>query len=177
LDKWRVDELYDLVIVRPLRFLSELAARIFDRWIIDGIVNLVGVIPRGVATLLRKTQTGVVHMYGAVIALGVMGMFAWVWLAPTAAISVRADGPNRVSVEVHGGPGYAYQWDLDGDGTFVPSGDTFGTDTRQNGTCTPRETTDGRSVCKVSVRVRNAFGRTATVSRYVELPSNEGGSR
>jgi NADH-quinone oxidoreductase subunit L len=176
-DKWRVDELYDLIVVRPLRFCSEIAARVIDRWIIDGLVNLVGAIPRGVGAVLRKTQTGVVHTYGAVIALGIVGMFAWVWLMPTAALSARAEGANRVSVEVHGGPGYAYQWDIDGDGTFAPAGDSFGTDTRQSGTCTPVETTDGRNMCRVAVRVRNAFGTTTTVTRYVELPSNEGGSR
>lgn len=174
-DKWRVDELYDLIVVRPLRFLSELCARVVDRWILDGLVNLVGIIPRALGALVRKSQTGVVHTYGAVIALGIAGMFAWVVFKPTAALSARAESANRVTVEVHGGPGYAYQWDLEDDGTFT---ETFATDTRQSGNCTPFDTTDGRRMCRVSVRVRNAFGNISTVSRVVELPSpNEGGSR
>jgi|LNFM01.1.fsa_nt_gb NADH-quinone oxidoreductase subunit L len=173
-DKWRVDELYDLVVVRPLRFSADICARVIDRWIIDGLVNLVGVIPRAVGAVVRKSQTGVVHTYGAVIACGLAAMFGWVLFFPTAAISARADGSNRVTVEVHGGPGYAYAWDVDGDGEFPAE---FGTDTRQSGTCRQLEAADGRSVCRVSVRVRNAFGYTSTISRVVELPANESGSR
>ncbi len=176
-DKWRVDELYDLIIVRPLRFTADIAARVIDRWIIDGIVNLVGMIPRAMGALLRKTQTGVVHTYGAVIALGLAGMFAWMVLRPTVALSARAEGGNRVTLEAHGGPGYAYQWDSDGDGTFAPAGNDFSTETRQSGTCTPLETTDGRRVCRVAVRARNAFGTITTTTRIVELPSNEGEGR
>ena len=37
---------------------------------------------------------GIQHTYGAVIALGIVGMFAWVWLMPTAALSARAEGAN-----------------------------------------------------------------------------------
>ena len=176
LDKWRVDELYDLVIVRPLRFVADFCAKIFDR-LIDFVVNAVGVAPRAVGALLRKSQTGVVQTYGAVIAVGLAAMIGWVMYRPTVAISARAEANNRVTLEVHGGPGYAYQWDVEGDGTFAPTGNEFTPQTRQSGTCTPLESQDGARLCRVSVRARNAFGQITTTTRYVELPSNDGEGR
>jgi NADH-quinone oxidoreductase subunit L len=45
-DKYRVDELYDAIIVRPFMKLRLVLAEM-DRWIVDGIVNGVSVIARG----------------------------------------------------------------------------------------------------------------------------------
>jgi NADH-quinone oxidoreductase subunit L len=176
LDKWRVDELYDLVIVRPLRGAADFCAKIFDR-LIDFLVNAVGAVPRALGAVLRKSQTGVVQTYGAVIAIGLAAMMGWVMFRPTVAISARAEANNRVTLEVHGGPGYAYQWDVEGDGTFAPTGNEFTPQTRQSGMCVPIESSIGPRLCRVSVRARNAFGQITTTTRYVELPSNEGEGR
>ncbi|MCK5690997.1 NADH-quinone oxidoreductase subunit L, partial [Myxococcota bacterium] len=47
LDKWHVDELYEVMIINPLRWFSDVVLyNIFDRWIIDGTVNLVGWLAR-----------------------------------------------------------------------------------------------------------------------------------
>ncbi|MDP3275471.1 MAG: NADH-quinone oxidoreductase subunit L [Deltaproteobacteria bacterium] len=172
-DKWRVDELYDFVIVRPLRFASDVAAKFIDRWIIDGLVNLVGMIPRALSAVVRKLQTGVVHTYAAVMVFGLVAMIAWVEFRPTVSLAATVEANNRISLEVHGGPGYTYQWDPEGDGTFAPTNDEYTTTTRQSTTCTPQDTTDGRRVCRVAVRARNAFGYTTTVTRFIEVPTGD----
>jgi len=164
-DKWRVDELYDLVFVRPLRLGSDLAANLFDRWIVDGIVNLVGIIPRALGAVLRKTQTGSIHVYGTAMALGVLIMVGWAVRGPSATIGYRVISGTRVALEAHGGPGYTYEWDLDGDGAF----DSTVADQRQEANCTPVEAPGGRRVCRVGLQVRNAFGLSRTVTRTIEL--------
>lgn len=172
-DKWRIDELYGVVFVRPLKALSDVAANVFDVWIIDGIVRLLGLIPRGFGALLRKVQTGVVHTYGAVLALGMLALLAWAVARPSATISYRLDG-ERVTLQAHGGPGYAYQWDLDGNGQFEgePSAQTT-----QSTTCRPVESADGRRVCRIGLRVRNAFGFTSQTVRTIEIPTPESTDR
>lgn len=167
-DKWRVDELYNAIFVRPLRGVSTFAAAFFDRWIIDGLVRLVGLIPRAFGLALRYAQTGVVQVYGAFLALGVVAILAWVTLRPAASISYRIEGQQLI-LQANGGPGYRYAWDPEGDGTYQPEG----TETRQTVRCTPTETPEGRRVCRVGLRARNAFGYWTTTVRTIELPSTE----
>ncbi|MBX2993123.1 MAG: NADH-quinone oxidoreductase subunit L [Bacteroidetes bacterium] len=73
LNKYKVDEVYDAVIVNPIQKMSEMFLwKIFDVKIIDGIVNgipkLIGVFS-GVA---RKIQTGVTQNYALAFVLGVV---------------------------------------------------------------------------------------------------------
>src|SRR2546427_677726 len=58
LDAYYVDALYDRLIVRPLLALSEFLARVFDLWLIDGLVNALGRAVVAGATRLRRIQTG-----------------------------------------------------------------------------------------------------------------------
>ncbi len=103
LDKYYVDELYDLVFVRGVLLLSRAAAW-FDQHVIDGIVNLSAVVVREVARLggfldnlivdgavnavaatawdlggrVRRIQTGSISAYLYVVVLGVLGgVFLW----------------------------------------------------------------------------------------------------
>jgi NADH-quinone oxidoreductase subunit L len=69
-NKYYVDEIYDLFIVRPLRVLSHLLHAI-DKFIVDGLVNLTGMVPRGLAHGARGQQTGVLHDYAMRMAMGV----------------------------------------------------------------------------------------------------------
>ena len=167
-DKWRIDELYDVVIVRPLRGVSNVAASFVDRWIIDGLVRLVGIIPRALGAVLRKVQTGSIHVYGTAIALGMLAVLGWAVAKPSATIGYRADG-NHVSLQAYGGPGYSYEWDVEGDGTYAErTGETH-----QEATCTPVESPDGHRVCRVNLRVRNAFGFSSQVTRTIEIQAAE----
>ncbi|GIX05825.1 MAG: NADH-quinone oxidoreductase subunit L [Candidatus Poribacteria bacterium] len=69
--KWYVDELYDLLIVRPTRWVSErILWKVIDLGIVDGIVNLVGGAIWSGGALLRTVQTGVVQTYAVVVVAG-----------------------------------------------------------------------------------------------------------
>jgi NADH-quinone oxidoreductase subunit L len=68
-DKFRVDELYDLLVVKPFEGLSYLLWRIVDVGIIDGFVNGVGRVSRALGALVRVFQNGDVQRYAALMAL------------------------------------------------------------------------------------------------------------
>jgi len=85
LNKYYIDEFYDLVIVRPAMWLStNVLMAITDGKIIEGIVNGV---PKSIGNFgerLRKLQTGSVQHYGVVMALGLVVVLAvvTVWVLP-----------------------------------------------------------------------------------------------
>jgi NADH-quinone oxidoreductase subunit L len=70
-NKFYVDELYDAIIIGPIRTLAVIS-RFFDEYIIDGLVNLVAWFPRMVGRdALAPFQNGLIQFYAAVTALGV----------------------------------------------------------------------------------------------------------
>ena len=81
LGKYYVDELYDRVIVQPIKGLSRgLLWRGVDAGLIDGTVNAVGLVIRGWSAVLRRLQTGSVRAYAMSLFLGVVtiiGYFYW----------------------------------------------------------------------------------------------------
>jgi NADH-quinone oxidoreductase subunit L len=166
-DKWRVDELYDLVVVRPLRGVSNFCAQVVDRWVIDGTVRGVGLLPRGLGAVVRRAQTGVIHTYGAFFAVGMLALLGWAVARPAVSISYTAQGTS-LTLQANGGPGYAYEWDLEGQGHYPPQ-DQFTAEARKTTTCHPEEAPDGRRVCRVGLRARNAFGMVTTTVRTIEI--------
>jgi NADH-quinone oxidoreductase subunit L len=73
--RWYVDEIYDALIVRPLRALSEsILWKRIDEGVIDRTVNAVGRLAEGGSYLLRLTQSGQVQTYGLLmlIALAIL---------------------------------------------------------------------------------------------------------
>jgi len=79
-DKWYVDEAYDLLVVRPLRAMSGWAFRLLDVVVVDrgmvhGPARLVTWIGRG----LRRGHIGDVQAYLAVLALGLAVLVFVVW--------------------------------------------------------------------------------------------------
>jgi NADH-quinone oxidoreductase subunit L len=70
--KWYVDEIYDFVFVNPCKALGNFLWRGFDVLIVDGVVNGVASLVRGLSSLLRHVQTGMVHNYAFSMALGVV---------------------------------------------------------------------------------------------------------
>jgi NADH-quinone oxidoreductase subunit L len=79
-EKYYVDEIYDAVLVRPTgAFARSVLWKFVDVWIIDGIVNLVGILSRVVSYVVRFFQVGSVQAYALVILAGViillMGVF------------------------------------------------------------------------------------------------------
>jgi len=69
LNKFHVDELYYALLVQPLNGLAEFS-RIFDQYVVDGLVDLVGHIPGLVGRLLRPIQNGLVQFYALAMMLG-----------------------------------------------------------------------------------------------------------
>jgi NADH-quinone oxidoreductase subunit L len=103
-NKYYLDEIYWAILVKPLfaitAFLAKFDQRIvggfvngvakvtmglaivhawFDKWIVDGMVNLVGLSAKISGRVLRFGQTGVVQNYTLVVFLGII-VIAWVYL-------------------------------------------------------------------------------------------------
>ena len=106
LDKYYVDELYDLVFVRGTLLLCRMAAwfdshvidglvnlsaaivrvwarvsGLFDLYVVDGLVNLVATVTQFVGRRVRNLQTGAITAYLYVVILGVLGgvVLYWSW--------------------------------------------------------------------------------------------------
>jgi NADH-quinone oxidoreductase subunit L len=82
LNKYYVDELYDTVIVQPIKRISTMVLwRGVDAGLIDGAVNGTGTLVRGGSAVLRRVQTGSMRTYAASLFLGVVMILAYyLWL-------------------------------------------------------------------------------------------------
>jgi len=73
-NKYYIDEIYDKIIVTPLRVLSGFLYSIFDVKIIDGIVNGAGKFFTNLSIDWRRIQTGVVQDYAIVSIAGIVAI-------------------------------------------------------------------------------------------------------
>jgi NADH-quinone oxidoreductase subunit L len=73
-EKFRVDELYDAIIVRPFALLARLCWKVVDVLIIDGILNAGAFLVELTGDLLRFLQTGNVRNYALSFLLGVVAL-------------------------------------------------------------------------------------------------------
>ena len=74
-NKWYVDELYDAIIIRPLRSLSLFLSNVVERSGIDGLVNGIG---RGInysSRQIRLLQNGQVGSYILMMVIGTIVLF------------------------------------------------------------------------------------------------------
>jgi NADH-quinone oxidoreductase subunit L len=69
LSKFHVDELYGTFILKPLRGVT-VFCRIFDQYVIDGLVDLLGHVPRLIGARFRPVQNGLVQFYALAMVLG-----------------------------------------------------------------------------------------------------------
>ena len=70
--KYWVDEIYQRLIVKNLRTLGKLFAFVIDRFIVDGLVNLAGMIPQAGGVFLKLTvQRGYLQGYAAAMLFGI----------------------------------------------------------------------------------------------------------
>lgn len=88
LNKFYVDELYEFFLVKPLVGIAEMS-RLFDQYVVDGLVDLVGHVPRAIGQVLRPIQNGLVQFYALAMMLGLtVFLSALVWrLATTMTVS------------------------------------------------------------------------------------------
>ena len=69
-NKYYVDEIYHWLIVRPLNVLGHVFF-LFDKLVVDGLVNLAGFAPRALGHAAKGQQSGVLHDYAVRMAVGV----------------------------------------------------------------------------------------------------------
>jgi NADH-quinone oxidoreductase subunit L len=79
-EKYKVDEIYDAVIVRPLRWLTEIFYKIFDVKIIDGAVNGLASFFISLSVDWRRIQTGIVQDYAIFSVAGILAILLYIIL-------------------------------------------------------------------------------------------------
>ncbi len=81
LNKYYVDEFYDLTVVQPVKIVSEDGLwRGMDARLVDGAVNGTGQVVAGFSAVLRLFQSGSVKAYAASTFLGVVLILAYyIW--------------------------------------------------------------------------------------------------
>jgi NADH-quinone oxidoreductase subunit L len=160
-NKWYVDEAYEATIIGGTDALAD-AAVVVDQWVVDGILaKLTAALVSGFGALLRFFQTGVVHVYGAFVAVGTLVLFVF-FARPHADVTLKKTG-DQFTVEAAPGLGYEYKWSVEGgtaDAAFA-SGEA----------AVRRTVTVPQDTKKTLVlEVRNAFGRTVTRNVEVDNP-------
>ncbi|HKO82695.1 MAG TPA: NADH-quinone oxidoreductase subunit L [Chitinophagaceae bacterium] len=76
-NKWYVDEIYDKIIVQPLDKLALFFKNIFEKSVVDGIVNGVGKVVNYSSRQLRLLQSGQVGSYVLLMVLGMVLFFVF----------------------------------------------------------------------------------------------------
>jgi NADH-quinone oxidoreductase subunit L len=164
-EKWRVDELYDEVVVGSLESLAD-AAVWFDRWVVDGIIaRLTALIVTLWGHLLRTFQTGHAQAYAAAMVVGMFGIGWFIGVPQPKAVVSGDQATGQYIVQAAPGLGYAYRWDTNGDGTYDT--EAFG------GAMQVTLTLDEGASQEVGLQVKNAFGRVRGGTYHVERPRRD----
>src|SRR5438067_8349371 len=81
LNKWYFDELYDLILVRPAKWIGRFLWKVGDGYLIDGL-GPDGVSARvlDVTRNVVKIQTGYLYHYAFALLIGVAGLITWFML-------------------------------------------------------------------------------------------------
>ncbi|HLN58582.1 MAG TPA: NADH-quinone oxidoreductase subunit L [Thermoanaerobaculia bacterium] len=77
-EKFRIDELYALLFVRPFDWLARMLWKVVDVLIIDGILNAAAFLVELAGDLLRFLQTGNVRNYALTLFLGLVALMVFV---------------------------------------------------------------------------------------------------
>ena len=120
-DKWRIDELYERIVVGPMRFIANFSARL-DKVFVDGLLTrLAAIVVEILAWVFTRVQNGVIYVYAAGMVVG-LTVISWWFFYPHAELQSVADG-TEVRLVAAAGLGYEYRWDLNGDGDFDDGGE------------------------------------------------------
>jgi NADH-quinone oxidoreductase subunit L len=74
-NKWYVDELYDLIIVKPVNLIAAFFSKVVDQKLIDGLVNGVGKGVQFSARQLRWLQSGQTGSYVLIMTISIILFF------------------------------------------------------------------------------------------------------
>jgi NADH-quinone oxidoreductase subunit L len=78
LNKWYFDELYDLIFVRPAKWLGTAFWRGFDDWLVDKtIVEGLGDRVKDVTRQVVRLQSGYLYHYAFVMLIGIAAILTW----------------------------------------------------------------------------------------------------
>jgi NADH-quinone oxidoreductase subunit L len=72
--KWYFDELIDLLVVRPALAIGRFANRVFERFVVDGLVTGTEETVRGAGGVVRAVQNGFVRSYALLLIAGFAGL-------------------------------------------------------------------------------------------------------
>ena len=162
LEKWRVDELYDKTVVSGVDALADTAASV-DQGIIDFILaRLTALIVAATGTVLRVIQNGVVHVYAAVMVVGLV-VVGWFFVEPHADFTV-VEQNGDYTLQAGPGPGYEFRWYPDA--TKEPQTKDFSVSDNLK-----VRVADGKSQT-VKLEVKNAFGRVGSKAYTITRPAS-----
>ncbi|MDB5283329.1 MAG: NADH:ubiquinone oxidoreductase subunit, partial [Bacteroidota bacterium] len=78
--KYYVDEIYDLLFVKPVMVMSDLFYSIVDLTIVDGLVNWSGKVSMSIGNQLRKLQSGYIGFYLLAMVLSVVMILIYAFI-------------------------------------------------------------------------------------------------
>jgi NADH-quinone oxidoreductase subunit L len=73
-NKWYFDELIDILVVRPALAVGRFANRVFERFVVDGLVTGTEETVRGASDIVRSVQNGFVRSYALLLIAGFAGL-------------------------------------------------------------------------------------------------------
>jgi len=73
-DKWYFDEAIDFLVVRPALAIGRFANRVFERFVVDGLVTGTEGTVRGTSGVVRAVQNGFVRSYALLLVAGFAGL-------------------------------------------------------------------------------------------------------
>ena len=73
-NKWYFDEAIDFLVVRPALAIGRFADRVFERFVVDGLVNGTAETVRGAGGVVRAVQSGFVRSYALFLIAGFAGL-------------------------------------------------------------------------------------------------------
>jgi NADH-quinone oxidoreductase subunit L len=73
-NKWYFDELIDLLVVRPALAIGRFANRVFERFVVDGLVTGTEDVVGGAGRVVRTVQSGFVRSYALLLLVGFAGL-------------------------------------------------------------------------------------------------------
>lgn len=164
LDKWYVDEAYDKTAIAAVDALADTAASV-DQGIVDLLIARVTALTvAALGTVLRVAQNGVIHVYAAVMVLGML-VLGWFFVEPHPDVTISQKDNGDFVVLAAPGPGYAYKWWPDA--SKEPQNKDFA-----KGDQIKIHLDEGKSQT-VKLEVKNAFGRTGTKEVKLSRPASE----
>jgi NADH-quinone oxidoreductase subunit L len=76
-NKYYIDEIYQMFIIKPLEGLSLFCKNIMDRYVIDGLVNTLGRGAKEFSGMIRQVQTGDIRRLSLFMIFGLFAFVLW----------------------------------------------------------------------------------------------------